>query len=238
MTDTVLAILTDLEGTIVSPSFSHLTLYPYARSHLHSFVRLHKDCSEIAEIIDSSASLLGTKDCEDLCDLLCESIGDPIPQLPMQYLLESIWEEGFLSGDLKAKIYGDVLETLQRLSAAGIDCYVYSRFPVKFQKLLLTHTTEGDLSGYFRSCFDRSLGDSSDSETYLRLSGFTNTRVSSLCFVSSDASLLEAAQGAGVGTCFIDRTRQAGGFSKVMLELYSDFSVHPESLAARLVANS
>jgi enolase-phosphatase E1 len=123
MTLPVSAVVTDIEGTTTPIAFVHDVLFPYARTRLAEFLRVHAQRPDVAACVaetrrlapgaDPLETLLGWMDAD-------AKIG------PLKALQGMIWAEGYADGALKGDLYPDVAPALRRWRAAGIRLYVYS----------------------------------------------------------------------------------------------------------------
>lgn len=74
--------------------------------------------------------------------------------------------EGYAKGDLKGHVFADVATQLPLWVNAKKRVCVYSTGSVQSQKLLFTHSTEGDLSAHISEYFDLAIGSKTDTASY------------------------------------------------------------------------
>ena len=80
-----------------------------------------------------------------------------------------IWEEGYLSGALRAHVYADVPRALARWRGRGLRTAIFSSGSVLAQRLLFAHTVEGDLSTFIAAGFDTTTGPKREAPSYRRI---------------------------------------------------------------------
>jgi enolase-phosphatase E1 len=204
---TPLAIVLDLEGTITPISFVRDTLFPYARERLPAFVRTHRQESQAGEQLHAVAKLAGLApdDAEGaIRQLLAWSDADQkIP--PLKALQGMIWEEGFSNGTFRAPLYAEVARKLKAWRASGIRLYIYSSGSVEAQKLLVRHTSEGDLSLLLQGYFDATIGSKLARESYRAIEGLIGLEAPDLLFRSDHPGEIRAARLAGWQAILIER---------------------------------
>ena len=81
----------------------------------------------------------------------------------------------------------------------GVKVYIYSSGSVQAQKLLFSHSTEGDLTKYLDSHFDiTSSGNKKTATSYTRIAAALGVDPSEIVFCSDDEKELKAAKAAGI----------------------------------------
>ena len=200
------AILTDIEGTTSSLSFVKDVLFPYARARLRDFVKTRADDPTVKQILadarrESSAALSDA----ELVEVMLRWIDEDRKLTPLKALQGLIWEAGYRSGELVGHIYDDAYDTLQRWHGHGIRLYVFSSGSVKAQKLLFGHTEKGDLQPLFEGYFDTTVGAKRDPAAYQRIADTIGIAPSEILFLSDVTEELDAAQTAGMKTCWLVR---------------------------------
>lgn len=105
------AVLTDIEGTTSSLSFVKDVLFPYARRHLLDYLRDHRGDPRIAAILDEVRRHETTPSLDEgaLVALLCRWIDEDRKITPLKTLQGFIWEQGYLSGELRGHVYHDAV---------------------------------------------------------------------------------------------------------------------------------
>jgi enolase-phosphatase E1 len=206
----VKAVLTDIEGTTSSIAFVTDTLFPYARARLADWIATHP---------------------EDAAPILKDVPGDPVETLTrwldedrketaLKTLQGLIWAEGYADGTLKGHVYPDAAEALRRWHADGLRLYVYSSGSVAAQKLIFGHSNAGDLTPLFSGYFDTTTGPKKEAESYSRIAAEIGLPVQDILFLSDSVPEIEAARGAGLQTCLVDRETgkgDVGSFAEIAL---------------------
>jgi enolase-phosphatase E1 len=202
-------VVLDLEGTITPIAFVRDTLFPYARERLPSFVRSHSAETRVKALLGDIAVLNlngGTPpDVETaIRQLLAWSDADAkIP--PLKSLQGMIWEEGFTNGTFSAPLYTEVAPTLKAWHSRGIALYIYSSGSVEAQRLLLRHTSAGDLSALIRGYFDATIGPKLLAASYRSLQGLIGFESPDILFLSDHPGEVHAARQAGWQAVLIER---------------------------------
>ena len=116
-----------------------------------------------------------------------------------------IWEEGYLSGELRGEVFDDVPRSLERWRREGVGAGIFSSGSVLAQKLLFRHSTAGDLTPFLRWHFDTAVGPKVDPESYCRIASAMGMPPADITFVSDVVRELDAAQTAGFRTALTVR---------------------------------
>jgi enolase-phosphatase E1 len=117
-----------------------------------------------------------------------------------------IWQEGYASGELRGQVYPDVPPAFERWRQQKKEICIYSSGSVLAQRLLFQTTTFGDLASYIKDFFDTRIGNKTDSESYKRITVLLDRAPRELLFLSDSGKEIEAAESAGLRTCFCDRS--------------------------------
>jgi enolase-phosphatase E1 len=206
-------ILTDIEGTTSSLSFVKDVLFPYARTHLPEFVRVHGEDTEVRRLLaDARAYAGGDLDDEALIERMLAWIDHDQKITPLKALQGLIWEEGYTRGDFQGHIYEDAVEQLRRWHGKGIRLAVYSSGSVHAQKLLFGHTAFGDLNPLFDAYFDTRIGGKRDTASYKAIAGELDVEPREVLFLSDLRAELDAAAEAGMKTTALDRAASGEDF--------------------------
>ncbi|MBL8646208.1 MAG: acireductone synthase [Sphingosinicella sp.] len=196
----VKAVLTDIEGTTSSIAFVTDTLFPYARARLAGWIATHPD--DAAPILNDVPG--------DAVETLTRWIDEDRKETALKTLQGLIWAEGYADGTLEGHVYPDAAEALRRWHADGLSLYVYSSGSVAAQKLIFGHSNAGDLTPLFSGYFDTTTGPKKEAESYLRIAVEIGLPVQEILFLSDSVPEIEAARGAGLKTCLVDREAGAG----------------------------
>jgi enolase-phosphatase E1 len=124
---------------------------------------------------------------------------------PLKALQGMIWEEGFANGTFRAPLYAEVATKLGAWRASAIRLYIYSSGSVEAQKLLVRHTSEGDLSGLLQGYFDATIGSKLASESYWKIQGLIGLEARELLFLSDHPGEIRAARHAAWQAVLIER---------------------------------
>ncbi len=212
----ILSIVTDIEGTTTPISFVHRILFPYARERLAGFLATNAGHPALVEVPEPKLdTLLGWMDKDEKITALKAIQGE-------------IWKQGYEQGDLLGEIYPDVPPALRRWSRAGLRLFVYSSGSVAAQKLLFSHTPDGDLTPLFQAYFDTNLGPKRDAASYTAIARAVGGRPDEVLFLSDVEAELDAAAAAGLVTCQLVRP-QDGTLPGTRHQTTSDFD-HVASL--------
>lgn len=199
-------VLTDIEGTTSSISFVKDVLFPYARAALPGFIERKGHDPHVRPLLDQVAA-----ECGGICDdaVIAETLQGWIDEDRKHTALKSlqgmIWADGYQGGDFKADIYPDVAPAIRDWHARGIQLAVYSSGSVPAQKLLFSHTREGDLTPFFCQYFDTEVGHKRVADSYRLIADRLDRSPESIHFLSDVVEELDAARDAGMHTVLLDR---------------------------------
>lgn len=207
----IFSIVTDIEGTTTPISFVHRVLFPYARERLASFLAANPQHPALSDVPEPKLStLLGWMDRDEKITALKAIQGE-------------IWKQGYELGDLLGEIYPDVPPALRRWSRAGLRLFVYSSGSVAAQKLLFSHTPEGDLTPLFQAYFDTNFGPKREEASYAMIARAVGGRANEVLFLSDVEAELDAAAAAGLAACQLVRP-QDGTLPGTRHQTASDFN--------------
>jgi enolase-phosphatase E1 len=201
------AVVTDIEGTTSSLSFVKDVLFPYARTHLATFVRDHAQDTGVALQLDAVRREAGDPALsqEAVIDRLIAWIDEDRKITPLKTLQGMIWENGYRNGDFQGHIYADAEQALRDWQARGLALYVYSSGSVQAQKLLFAHTAFGDLTPLFDGYFDTTVGGKQDTGSYRAIAASIGVAPAEILFLSDIRSELDAAAAEGFRTVWLVR---------------------------------
>lgn len=201
------AIVTDIEGTTSSISFVKDVLFPYARSHLASFVAAHAGEPEVRACLDDARALAGDPSLTEggVIALLQRWIDDDRKATPLKTLQGLIWAGGYATGHLQGHVHDDAAEALRRWHSEGYSLYVFSSGSVTAQKLIFGHSRCGDLTPCFAGYFDTTLGPKLESASYSKIAAAIGRPPGEVLFLSDHTGELDAAAAAGLRTGCLDR---------------------------------
>jgi len=219
------AILTDIEGTTSSIEFVHKRLFPYASEHLEQFLKDQHAQPAIAKLLTQlqvrRPELLSSTQALSLHNTtvqLQEWITADEKQPELKALQGYIWEAGYLNGTLKAHVYPDAHEYIQRWAEQmQLPVYVYSSGSIKAQQLFFAHTEFGDMSNCFQGYFDTTSGPKQARQSYQQIVTKIDCPPKHCLFLSDIEAEIQAAQSAGLQTCLV--VRSAGGATATTLSI-------------------
>ena len=191
------AIVTDIEGTTSSIAFVHDVLFPYSRTRLATYVANHE--TEAAPILDRVRAEVGDERLDNAACVrrLLEWHDADRKVGPLKDLQGLIWAEAYASGKLKSHVYPDAVDGLRRWHAAGIPLYIYSSGSVAAQKLLFSHTADGDLTPLFAGYFDTAIGGKKEAASYHTIAAAIGRTPGDILFLSDIVEELDAARQTG-----------------------------------------
>ena len=201
----VRAIVLDIEGTTSSIEFVKTQLFPFAREHIPAYVRDHAE--EIRDILDQVCRIEGDSPLSSaqLIQVLLRWMDEDRKITPLKALQGLVWKQGYESGELRAHVYGDAAGALRRWRASGLPLYVYSSGSVASQKLLFSHTEQGDLTDLFSGHFDTTIGSKLDAGSYRAISASIALPPSAILFLSDHPGEILAAAAAGMQVILVHR---------------------------------
>ncbi|KAI3865248.1 hypothetical protein MKX03_012838, partial [Papaver bracteatum] len=80
-----------------------------------------------------------------------------------------IWRTGFENNELKAIVFEDVPQALDRWTDSGIKVYIYSSGSREAQRLLFGNSIYGDLRKYLCGFFDTTVGNKRETRSYMEI---------------------------------------------------------------------
>lgn len=193
-------ILTDIEGTTTSISFVHDILFPYSKEKMKSFLLENQNRDDVVAILTTIPGNL-----EEKIEQLKIWINEDKKEKALKDIQGLIWENGYLSGEIKGHVYPDVKEKLTEWKNNGIKLGVYSSGSVHAQKLLFKFSIDGNLDELFSHNFDTSIGHKRDENSYLNIINSLNLPAEEILFLSDIKEELDAAKKVGMKTIQLDR---------------------------------
>lgn len=216
------AILLDIEGTTTPVEFVYEVLFPFARRHVREFLGQHRlsdavradlEALKAEHRADTEAGREPPAWRDESADSRLESATAYVHWLmeqdrkstALKSLQGKVWEDGYLSGELKGEVYADVPAAFARWRGQQRAVYIFSSGSVLAQKLLFAHTTAGDLTGYLGGYFDTTTGAKAERSSYESISAAMCTPAAEVLFVSDVTAELDAARAAGMRTALCVR---------------------------------
>ncbi|MGB6296990.1 MAG: acireductone synthase [Rivularia sp. (in: cyanobacteria)] len=200
-------ILTDIEGTTTDISFVHDVLFPYSAKHLSAWVGNHLELPMTQDILQQVREITGKSnlDVEGCISQLMSWQAEDQKITPLKSLQGLIWQEGYDKGELKAHLYADAVEYLQKWYDAGLTLAVYSSGSIAAQKLLFANTLVGDLTPLFSAYFDTTTGSKKESQSYVAIADKLSVLPQEILFLSDSLKELVAANEANFNVCGLNR---------------------------------
>jgi enolase-phosphatase E1 len=222
LSETVRAVVLDIEGTTTPLDFVHEVLFPYARSHALQFLSqeisspdVRADLAALREehLADVLHGLIPPSLSQDTQESALRSIVAYVEWLmdtdrkstPLKSLQGKIWESGYRNGQLRGQVFEDVPKALKRWKERNKDTGIFSSGSVLAQRLLFANTVEGDLTEFISYYFDTSTGSKTDERSYQEIAHILQRSPSQIIFISDVTNELDAARSAGLGTLLSER---------------------------------
>ena len=200
------AIVTDIEGTTSSLSFVKDVLFPYARQRMQTYARAQAALPEVrAQLAAVSVAVGRTLTDDEAAAQLVRWIDEDKKITPLKALQGMIWETGYRNGDFQGHVYDDAVRRLREWKDLGLSLYVYSSGSVHAQKLLFGFSRCGDLTPLFSGYFDTTIGAKRETDAYRRIAQSIDLPSGEILFLSDIREELDAAQAAGLHTCWLVR---------------------------------
>ncbi|MEG1214245.1 MAG: acireductone synthase [Leclercia sp.] len=224
------AIVTDIEGTTSDIRFVHNVLFPYARERLAAFVSAQQYAEPVTTILDNLREEIAQPQAStsELIDTLFAFMDQDRKSTALKALQGIIWQDGYLNGDFTGHLYPDVLPSLEKWKAQGIDLYVYSSGSVAAQKLLFGYSDEGDITHLFSGYFDTHVGGKREVQSYQTIAAQINVAPSQILFLSDIHQELDAAEQAGFRTLQLIRGDDDGASHHHQVHQFDD--INPEQI--------
>ena len=200
----------DIEGTTSSISFVKDVLFPYFLLNIDDINKL----SNIKEVKYAFGQVLRLVKQEENRDITTSE--EVILQLkkwceqdlkitPLKTLQGILWQKGYQNGELLGHVYDDVPLMLENWKLLGKKMGIFSSGSVKAQKLLFSHSVNGDLSIYLSNYFDTNIGGKRNTDTYSLITKELALPSNRILFLSDVTEELVAADKAGMKTVQITR---------------------------------
>ncbi len=215
-------ILLDIEGTTTPVDFVYKTLFPYASRKLESFLRKNSANPEIGELVedlhaqhelDERKGLKPPSWLDDSEEVRVRSsvaygqwlIARDSKCTPLKALQGKIWQQGYMSGELKGEVYPDVPAAFERWKRKGKIIGIYSSGSVLAQQLLFGSIPTGNLTAYISAFFDTRVGEKKEAESYRKIAVSLSCEPTQVLFISDAAKEIEAARSAGMQALLCER---------------------------------
>jgi len=191
-------ILLDIEGTIIPVTFVRDVLFPYAKKHIASFLHDYRIDPQVRQwaavchetIAQESGVVLSY---ENLAGVLSQWMEGDRKHQGLKALQGMIWEEGYRTGAFVPELYDDVAPSFRRWRQEGLTLAMYSSGSEQAQRLLLAHTTDGDLTPMISHCFDTGIGSKINPASYKRIADCLGLHSEEILFLSDAEPELDTA---------------------------------------------
>lgn len=203
-------ILLDIEGTTTDIHFVHQVLFPYSAERLPAFVQSHLQTPTVREALDHVKKTVAEEQNQSIDDVgaietLLRWIEEDRKHTALKQLQGMIWKEGFERMDYQAHLYEDVLRALKTWKRDQIQMGIFSSGSVQAQKLLFSHSINGDITHFFSHYFDTQIGSKKDVAAYQAIAETVGFKPLEILFLSDVEAELDAAHLAGFQTAQVVR---------------------------------
>ncbi len=203
-------ILLDIEGTIIPTAFVHDVLFPYAKKRMASYLEAHRTDQEVRRWATACQETVAQESgawiaYDNLAGILSQWIEGDRKHQGLKALQGMVWEEGYRTGAFAPKLYDDVAPALRRWRQDGLELGIYSSGSTHAQRLLIGHTTDGDLTPLFSHFFDTGIGSKKEPDSYRRIADSLGFQPVDILFLSDAEPELDAAGVAGLETTHVVR---------------------------------
>lgn len=117
----------------------------------------------------------------------------------------SLAEAGYRDGTLRAHVFDDVPDALERWQAMGVRVAIFSSLDVRAQELFFAHSVHGDLTGTIDVYFDTTTGPKHERRTYEEIAAALDVPAADVLCLSAVPAELDAARQAGMQTGLVVR---------------------------------
>ena len=207
-------VLLDIEGTVSDVRFVYDVMFPFAKNEMRTFLRDNWSSARVQDAIRTVASDAGisnidtwlgsswqttsTPGMDRLANHLDELMAKDSKSTGLKQLQGMVWQSGFETGMIQAELFDDVVPSLQEWRDAGLDIRIYSSGSILAQTMFFKHTVLGDLSSFFSSHYDTTIGGKKESASYTKIAADSQFEPSEIVFVTDIYEELVAAQQAGL----------------------------------------
>lgn len=205
--------LLDIEGTLADIRFVYDVMFPYIRENVQSYLQAHWGQASLESILDSLAvdggfsasqapwrlgGVTESAAIESVVGLVHHLMDSDSKTTGLKALQGVVWEAGFRSGALRAEVFSDAVPAFERWQRAGVDMRIYSSGSILAQKLFFGHTTQGDLTSYFRNHYDTTSGSKKEASSYLAIARDIGVIPEQIVFFTDVLGEIQAAREAGL----------------------------------------
>lgn len=204
------AIVVDTAGTTTDLEFIQDVLFPYSVKALPEFLEQNQHNVLVENCIADTRdiALEPEADLARVAEILQLWVSEDRKATPLKTLQGLIWKQGYARGEFKGHIFPDFVEAIARYSEQKVRVYSFSSGSVDAQKLLFSHSDDGDLTHMFSGHFDTRTGNKLDKQAYSNILNTISLSPRQVLFVSDVVEELQAAEAAGLLTCQMVRSKQ------------------------------
>ncbi len=222
------AIVVDTAGTTTDLHFIQDVLFPYSVEALPEFLEQNQHNVLVENCISDTRdiALEPEADLARVGEILQQWVKEDRKATPLKTLQGLIWKQGYDRGEFKGHIFPDFMAAISRFSAQKLRIYSFSSGSVEAQKLLFSHSDNGDLTAMFNGHFDTRTGNKLDKQAYANILNTISLSPKQVLFVSDVVEELKAAETVGMMTCQMVRNsqqrtshfRQINSFDQLIIE--------------------
>jgi enolase-phosphatase E1 len=196
----VSAVLLDIEGTIGDIAFVRDVLFPFARARIADTLKANWRAPEVVAAVEGarahSKRPLATP--QEATAQFLAWMDEDKKVTSLKALQGIIWREGYATGELKAHLYPDAIESIRAWHGRGVPVFIYSSGSVEAQKLYAAHSVAGDLTPFISDYFDTTTGAKGDPDSYVRIVAIIGYAPREITFFSDAPAETDAARAAGL----------------------------------------
>ncbi len=225
------SVLLDIEGTIIAKAYVTEILFPYAQKHLAHYVIAHQKDETVRRWVAMCQETIAKESgawlsYDNIPGILVQWMMGDRKHQGLKALQGMIWEEGYRLGLFAPALYHDVAPALRRWRQDNLHLAIYSSGSKQAQRLLLEHTTDGNLTPLFSDFFDTSIGSKLEPASYRRIADSMGLQPSEVLFLSDAEPELDAASGADVLVAHIVRPGTDPGARYPTVSTFDDLFGH------------
>lgn len=208
-------LLLDIEGTTTPVDFVFGVLFPFARTHVESFLQTHHQ----DKAVQADLKRLWQEYEADVAQGLCvpewkdNQVLGAVPYIHylisvdrkstgLKSLQGKIWEQGYRDGMLRSPTFTDVKPAFERWTRAAKRLFIFSSGSVQAQQLLFQHAEVEDLTRFLSGYFDTETGPKKEADSYRKIAQAIGMPPERILFISDVTAELRAAESAGMQALF------------------------------------
>jgi enolase-phosphatase E1 len=221
--------------------FVYQVLFPFVRVHLKDYLR-HNAASEelqrdLSMLLDEHQKDMeqalappewtdGHPDAqiESVAHYVCWLMDRDRKSTGLKSLQGKIWQQGYLTGELKSQVFQDVPAALEYWKIKNLDVRIFSSGSALAQRLLFANTEVGDLSRFLGGYFDTNIGPKTDPGSYRQIANEFRLPAAEVLFISDMTAELDAAKRARMQTLLCVRPGNLPQPEKHVHDVISSFS--------------